>query len=695
MTTIISQSTLVDMPANWWPASVSRSLTLYDNYSYDYSTLYKTQPNVRVCVDFLARNIAQLGLHVYKRLENDDRVRVRDHGIAKLLDLPLPASYKVTQYRLLESLMGDLGVYHNAFWLKLRNEEGFYGLLRIPPVFVTVSGSLYPTGYTINFADGPKKYEPLDIVHFRGYNAENAVSGLSPLETLRRVLAEEQASGDYREHFWGNAARMAGVIERPATAPEWSDAARQRFKSEFSELYAGGDNSGKTAVLEEGMQWKAISFNPQEAEYLAGRKLTREECARAYHIPPPLVGILDHATFSNITEQHKNLFTDVLGPWCESIEQEIALQVLPEFTDTQGVYVEFNIAEKLQGDFQTQTQSLQSAIGRPWMTANEGRSRMNLPRMEGGDELVTPLNVITGGQASPNDVDGKANPKTLSTPSPRPSKPLTLPFNPPGAAHPAGSSSPREKETDWRGVSGEEEEEEEVQVFRMYDPKLRGVFEAKWEALLINIFERQKKVVMSKVGATLTPPSPKGRGRKEGEDINLIWDYERWNEEVAKDFTKLTWETIRAWAEKLAAALGITLNEEVMRIYVENNVRIAAENLNMSTYEQVDEALRSNDVLAALESVFALALGARTIRFASGRVTSLSNYGAYSAGRQGGAMMKRWIVTSKNPRDTHMSMDGETVGIREKFSNGLRWPGDSLGMADETVNCRCVLEYLR
>ncbi len=157
----------------------------------------------------------------------------------------------------------------------------------------------------------------------------------------------------------------------------------------------------------------------------------------------------------------------------------------------------------------------------------------------------------------------------------------------------------------------------------------------------------------------------------------------------------MTWETIRAWAEKLAAAMGITLNEEVMRIYVENNVRIAAENLNMSTYEQVEEALRSDDVLGALESVFELALGVRTTRFASGRVTSLSNYGAYTAGRQGGAMMKRWIVTSKNPRDTHMSMDGETVGIRQKFSNGLRWPGDSLGMADETVNCRCVLEYVR
>jgi len=55
-------------------------------------------------------------------------------------------------------------------------------------------------------------------------------------------------------------------------------------------------------------------------------------------------------------------------------------------------------------------QSLQTAIGRPWMTANEGRARMNLTRMDGdADQLVTPLNVLVGGQASPTDSVAKAS----------------------------------------------------------------------------------------------------------------------------------------------------------------------------------------------------------------------------------------------------------------------------------------------
>src|SRR5690606_15201701 len=130
-----------------------------------------------------------------------------------------------------------------------------------------------PTAYTVTIGGQEKAYAPDQVVHFRGYNADNPVTGLSPLETLRRVLSEEHAMGQYREGYWQNAARMSGIIERPATAPEWSDQARQRFKAEFAQLYSGEYASGKTAVLEEGMTWKEGSFNAQESEYLGGRKL--------------------------------------------------------------------------------------------------------------------------------------------------------------------------------------------------------------------------------------------------------------------------------------------------------------------------------------------------------------------------------------------------------------------------------------
>ena len=55
---------------------------------------------------------------------------------------------------------------------------------------------------------------------------------------------------------------------------------------------------------------------------------------------------------------------------------------------------------------------MSTATGRPFMTTNEIRARMNLPPVAGGDELVTPLNVLVGGQTSPQDgeTEGRSGP---------------------------------------------------------------------------------------------------------------------------------------------------------------------------------------------------------------------------------------------------------------------------------------------
>jgi HK97 family phage portal protein len=646
MAIVQSVGALADLSPGWWPITNYGSVRMYDQYNYDYATIYRTQPNVRTCVDFLARNIAQLGLHVFRRVSDTDRERLRDHGLAKVLAQPLPAEFKVTYYRLIESLMGDLGVYFNAYWLKVKvpntdsgTDARIGGLLRIPPQYVTVKGGLVITGYEMALSGRLFKFDPIQVVHLRGYNAENEIMGLSPLETLRRVLAEEHSAGDYREHFWQNAARQSGIIERPKDAPEWSATARERFKSEFEALYSGGENSGRTAILEEGMTWRAGTFNAQESEYLAGRKLTREECARAYHIPLPMVGILDNATFSNIREQHRNLYQDSLGPWLAMIEQDIELQLLPEFPDTEGVYVEFNIAEKLQGAFEEQTQALQAAVGRPWMTADEARSRMNLPSMGGDAErLVTPLNVLVGAQAS-----SKGHDTDFST----------------------------DARIGWKAAG-------EVDPTQ---PELRAQWRKRWTSHMVSVFERQRDVVMKRAKAI--------------PDISVLWDAARWDAELTGDFRKLGSATMLDFARYVSEQLGVDLDESELEAWIAENARIGAENVNAVTQAQIEEALRAEDPLDALKNVFAVALSARAAEIAMSRTTTLANFGTTNAARQGGLKTKTWHVNSTNPRPSHARMGGATVGIRELFSNGMMWPGDPKGGADEVAGCTCSVTFGR
>lgn len=371
----------------------------------DYASLYRYQPNVRTLVSFLARNIAQLGTHVFRRRADDDRVRLTDHPLARLLDQPNPW---MTRYRSMVRLVSDLAIYDDAFWVKVRSDEQPLALVPVPPFMMSPAQGdrnwLQVERWELSGPTGRLTIPASEVIHFTGYDPADARTGFSPMETLRELLAEEFEAGRYREQMWRNGARTSGVITRPHDAPRWSEPARRRFKREWQDVYTGeGEDAGGTPILEDGMTYVPAGLEPKAAQYVEARKLTREEVAAAYHVPQPMVGILEHATYSNISEQHKMLYTDTLGPWLTMIQEELLLGLRNDLRGMTDVYVEFNIGEKLKGSFEEQATSISKLVGAPVLTRNEGRALLNRNAVDDGDELITPLNVVTGGLASPAD----------------------------------------------------------------------------------------------------------------------------------------------------------------------------------------------------------------------------------------------------------------------------------------------------
>ena len=382
-------------PASSWQTSGSSgaSLDLYD-YRHTYAEMFRTQPNVRICVEFFARNIADVAPQAFRRVSDTDRVRLADHDLTTWLNHPNPAT---TRYRLIEDLMMDWGIYQRAYWLKVRyigtDGQDAIGLVRLPPEEMTVKGGLLPTSFCWTSNGREKEFAPSEIVHFAGYKL-----GISPLETLRRILAEEAAAGDHREGFWRNSARIEGVVTRPADKKRYTSDQAREWREGWQAAYAGGAGSGKTVLLQEGETFTASSFSAKESEYTAGGKLRREVCAAVYQIPQPFVGILEHATFSNIREQHKNLYQDCLGPTFEMLRQEFQRQLLVECEDQADIYIEFNIDKKLAGTPGERATSMQVSIGRPWRTVNEGRALDNLPRIDDPE-----LDTVAPQQGGPSD----------------------------------------------------------------------------------------------------------------------------------------------------------------------------------------------------------------------------------------------------------------------------------------------------
>lgn len=650
--TVISEASLSTIPAGWWPIHGGMPLTTYTEYRLDYQAMYLRHNNVKICVDFLARNMAHPGLHIYVRDDADNRSRLRDHRATGILKRPLPFDNKMTEYKLLEAVFSDMFISGNGYIRKWRNDDGeLIGLLRVPYTMVSVTGVFKPEEYTVNTGRDEWKVTPGDMIHLRTYNPANNSYGVSPLESLREILAEEYENTKYSAKFWQNAARIGGVIERPQEAAEWTDIARANFRAQWESMYAGESNTGKTAVLEEGMKFTPVTWAPKDTLYIESRKLTREECARAYHIPPPMVGILDRATFSNIEAQNRSLYTDVLGPLFRSVEDDIAAQYLSEFPDIEGAYAEFNVEEKLQGDFEKQTNSFRQAVGVPYMTANEARARMNLPRIDSpeADQLVTPLNMsLPANYLEPNDGKADVDAEIKARKGQAPSLP---------------------------------DHEEKFPAIKPDFPELVEEYTLAWRKLMTRTFNRQREAVLAKTKAR---------------EIALVWDQERWDKELSGDIYDLSLLTASAFATATAEQISYAYNPEWMQEYLRVNSRIAAENLNASTMEKLTGALAAEDPLAAVKKVFDLLLAAGLTRFVEGRMTELENFAEYDViDKSGLAKTKTWIVRSGNPRDTHAALNGVTVGIRDTFPNGAMWPGDRRAGPKETAYCQCKLAYGR
>jgi HK97 family phage portal protein len=221
--------------AAWSPAYSATGFSLYDGRLTDYETLYAKQAQVRLVVDFLARNFAQLGIKCYRRLSDTDREHLGDHLMANLLNQP---NAWTARYDFIDATVHDLCVWGNAYWLKRRESGGPIELWRLPPQQVTPGGALRMRADVFVWPgnSGRKEFPRDDVVHLKTYNPSDARVGLSPLESLRRILAEDMASGEYREHFWRNCARAEVVLKHPGTV---SDVVGQRLRQQWRDLYTG------------------------------------------------------------------------------------------------------------------------------------------------------------------------------------------------------------------------------------------------------------------------------------------------------------------------------------------------------------------------------------------------------------------------------------------------------------------------
>lgn len=561
----------------------------------DYGGMYRKQPAVRSVVDFLARNLAQLEPEVFERavirgVEQD--IELADSDLAQLLHYPTgrpqPSSRdQMARFRHQFATFADKCIYDRAYWLKVRGDGG--KVVAIPRIPVTKIWPVYDYDNRLlhYLTSSGEKIDPGDLVVFAGYSPYSNDGSTSPMETLRLTLEEDYEAAVNRKWYWRNAARQGSVIERPLDAPEWSKEERDRFIESWHGALAGPANAGKSRVLEDGMKYVIDSaFSPKDSEYIEGRRLTIVEVARAFGIPPEVIGAASQTGVTGAEARHEQTYQDVFEPWTTWYQDEVDLQLVPEFDPFAAnpkIHVVLDLDQKLTGSFIQEAEIITKAVGGPWMTRAEARARKRLKPLDDPllEELVVPLNVQLGGgpQAAPDQPTEVPGDKALPH------------------AHDHGKAAPTD---DRVRISGRE----------MASDGDR--FAAEHAAELATFFGRQRQVLKSRLGA--------------GKDL----DWERWDLELGEELYRQSREVSGYFGKLAAAKIGGTFDPAFTVNFWRESARRAAEGINQET------ALRLLDPDTTTDEVLDELVKTRAPQVARTRTTKAMNWSLLEAARQSG-----------------------------------------------------------
>jgi hypothetical protein len=162
---------------------------------------------------------------------------------------------------------------------------------------------------------------------------------------------------------------------------------------------------GRVVVLEDGVTAAPMQYNADEMAYIESRKLSREEVAAVMDLPPPSIQILDHATFSNITENMRSLYRDSMQHRIEFIESVVNWHVGREFNSPK--VMRFDMSKELRGSFEQRAESMSKLVNSGIYKPAEARQEFDLNDAGAvADELyanqaMQPLGMMAGPAGGP------------------------------------------------------------------------------------------------------------------------------------------------------------------------------------------------------------------------------------------------------------------------------------------------------
>jgi HK97 family phage portal protein len=346
-----------------------------------------TNPTVWSCQTLIASDFAKLGWILVEK--DSDGIWNETENPAFSPVLRKPNRFQ-TRYQFLENWALSKLSTGNTYILKDRdNRQVVVAQYILDPTRVTPlvsdDGRVFYQLDADNIAgiDRTVTVPASEIIHDRYNCLFHPLVGLSPIYAAGLAATQGLNIQQDATQFFGNRSLPGGLLLAPGKiSTETANDLKDYWDTNFT-----GEKKGKIAVLGDGLKFEQMRVNAAESQVIEQLKWSDTTICSCYHVPPYKIGIGQQPTFNNVQALNVEYYSQALQPLVQAAEEVIddGLGLGIEGA-TKRLGVEFQEGNLLRMDALTQMEVIDK--GKNTMTPNEGRKRINLKPVKGGDVVL-------------------------------------------------------------------------------------------------------------------------------------------------------------------------------------------------------------------------------------------------------------------------------------------------------------------
>ena len=381
---------------------------------------------VMAAVGVKARALAQLPISIMSKSDDgtfvdalqSSKVGARDKSKAKqVLNLLRNPNHFESQYEFWYqwSMWQDLAGETFTLWWRKDQQDSMQTPIEMYNLDATLitsrlTDTRYPA-YTLSTPSyGFNKDEPLSahqVMHVKEA-AWQGSAGFNKGILATELVALDQDIDLYANFVMQNGAKPSGMFITEQVIP---DAKYKEIAARLKEAWSSMTGSratdqskpGQGMLLDQGMKYQALDMlTLQDTQTSELKTQTMKRLCGLFGVPPAMIGIADQK-YNNTQTMMDEFYKATMYPMIINIEQKLNYHL---FKGYPNLCVRFDTKDFLKGAALDQINFAVQGVNAGIMSANEAREYLNMPKVDGHDELISGKKQEPMTGTSPQDTGG-------------------------------------------------------------------------------------------------------------------------------------------------------------------------------------------------------------------------------------------------------------------------------------------------